>query len=130
MAVTPEDVKEASLTCEFKEDPPYSDVAIQLRIDRAELFVNADLWGDLADPGVTNLAAHFLVMDSLGGVSSGGAIASEKAGDVAVGYTNPTPSRDDQSFTTTSYGRTFLTLRQMVPAIGTTSYPTTGRSLN
>ena len=126
MTVTPEDVRGLSLSGEFSHNPPFSDSVIQKRITRAELFVDTTLGGDIADPAVTALAAHFLVMDTQAGTSARGPVSSEKVGEVAVTYGGPPGFTELQ---TTSYGRQYIELMELIPALGTTTFPSTSREI-
>lgn len=121
MATTPEDVRALSIAGEFSHDPPFGDSVIQLRIDRAALFVSTDLWGSAADPAIAALAAHFLVMDGQQGGSPGGPVTSQKVGEVAVTYGGSAPSAE--SLQMSSYGRLYVELRSLIPTLGTTSFP-------
>lgn len=87
-----------------------SDSRIELFIDFAKLNVNEPVWGDKYDLGVAVYTAHLLTMSNSGGGLGGGAVVSEKVGDLARSYAAPKNSNDSLELTT--YGKWFLQMRR------------------
>jgi hypothetical protein len=88
-----------------------SDERVSLFIGFAESMVNSNVWGSKTDQGVAVLTAHLLTMSNRGG--NGGAVVSEKVGDLSVNYSAPKNGDDDLE--STAYGKWFLRLRRSLP---------------
>lgn len=101
MAATTQSVKDLA-----PELADVEDARIQVFLDYALLTINANIWGAKADFGQTLLAAHLLTMSNRGG--SGGAVTSEKVGDLSRSYGNP--DMDGTTYSATSYGQMFMQL--------------------
>jgi hypothetical protein len=83
---------------------------INIFINMATNCVNETVWGDKCPDAVALLTAHFMTMANRGGV--GGAVKSEKVGDLSTTYGS---SANEQSLLAqTSYGSMFLQMMRVV----------------
>lgn len=105
MAVGPKDVR--TLAPELEDE---STTRLKLFISIAENCVNADVFGCKADHGVTLLAAHLTTLANREG--SGGAITTEKVGDLQTSYNSG--NLDKSKLCTTAYGQMFWDLMTTV----------------
>lgn len=106
MSVSPQDVKLIAPELAGQTNP-----RIQFFIDLAVTNVNANVWVEKTDQAVTLLTAHFMTLSNRGG--SGGAITSERVGDLATSYS--APSGDMSELGQTAYGQMFVTLMKTLP---------------
>jgi hypothetical protein len=60
-------VSVAGLVERFPEFAALGSALVQSKLDQAERSIDADVWGDLADDGHAQLAAHLLAMTPEGG---------------------------------------------------------------
>lgn len=80
---------------------------IERFIARAELRLSESFYGDLYDEAVTYMTAHLLTVSQRG--SSGGAVQSEKVGDLSRTYA--TADYDGDSLSSTAYGQEVIRIR-------------------
>lgn len=104
MAVTASDIKKLS-----SELATESNSKINIFLGMATRCVNAKVWGDKTDDGISLLTAHFIAMANKGSV--GGSITKEKIGDLEVSYSNGKPESNIE-LSATSWGQLFLSLRR------------------
>jgi hypothetical protein len=99
MAVTYLDIQ--ALASEFAN---LSQIRIDPFIARAQRRVNATFWGDLADDGVTYLAAHLLALAQPPSDKVGGGITSETAGPVSRSRAAPTRTGIPSEYAGSTWG--------------------------
>lgn len=86
-----------------------SEEMLDIYIDTAKLFVDEGAWGDRYARALKFLAAHLATV-GLERAGSGGAVSSERVGDLAVSYSNPT--LEENSLGSTSYGQIFQAMKK------------------
>ena len=104
MAVTKDDIK-----TRFPEFASYSDAKLDAAIADAELQVNRNIFGAKADLAVIYMAAHSLAVSNV--QQSGGAIQSQKVGDLSITYAG---AGAGQGILSTGYGNLYFNLRKQV----------------
>lgn len=87
----------------------HSDERIELFIEFANSWVNEGQWGAKFKLAIILMTCHLLTMAARNG--AGGAVASEKVGDLSVTYTQGNP---DDTLGTTSHGQTFQQLKRTI----------------
>lgn len=96
---------------EFTQDPNY----IQIFIDQAKRRTNLAAWGLRADDSITELACHMIAVSVQAGDAAPAAPSSDDVGDVSTSYaTNTSERMNDTELSSTSYGRTYLSMRRMI----------------
>ena len=122
LPVTPQDVRDLSLTGEFNA---FTDPQIQPRITRAECMINVDIWNvgcaDRAELGIKNLAAHWMVVEQDGGNASGGEVLSEAGAGLSHSFAGSTDEASEKLFSGTAYGQAYLAMKRVVPVGGVTA---------
>ncbi|ACA12235.1 DUF4054 domain-containing protein [Xylella fastidiosa] len=100
---------------EFATQPPER---VAQALEDAHPWVDASRWGAAYAQGIASLAAHFVwSTPGLGADSAAarGAVVSERAGDLQIGYAAlPSDSASDAWLATSVYGQRYLTLRRMI----------------
>lgn len=85
---------------------------------KTPILADASRWGAAYAQGIASLAAHFVwSTPGLGADSAAarGAVVSERAGDLQIGYAAlPSDSASDAWLATSVYGQRYLTLRRMI----------------
>ena len=102
---------------EFADTNTYSDSYLASKLAEAWLRINDERFGDLAQQAHAYMTAHLMTMfppAGLGNNAGGGRIKAFSAGGVAVTFTDG-PS--DDTLGTTQYGRMFLELADLKPAL-------------
>jgi len=99
-------------------NPPYTDLVLGMFIDQAELWIDAECWGQaLAEQAARYLAAHLAATFKSGGglAASSGSVTSESAGGLSRSYANVMSGSMDGALARTGYGQHFLMLRDLSP---------------
>jgi hypothetical protein len=113
LSATPQLVKDLAPELAAQGDP-----RIALFITMAEVQVDEDRWGPLADMGTAYLTAHLLTVAGAtagGGVGSAGPVLSETVGRVSRSYASTVSSSAYvDSLGATRYGREFSRLRGLL----------------
>ena len=102
--------------------PMFSDLDqpfVELWLEKVKLEISSKVFGNLYSMATYYLLAHSLTVYRLTNASGGiekGAVTSESEGDFSVSYaTAPMPSSSDSSnYSSTSFGREYLSLRKKV----------------
>jgi hypothetical protein len=119
------------LVPEFASVVDYPDAVVDVFLDTAALQHDAGSFGQTFQIAMIYFTAHLLASvypagagSSVGSGSSGGAIASKKAGDLSVSYGAASGgvaggvTLGDADLMTTSYGRRYLSIRNSRSARG------------
>lgn len=101
--VTAEDVK--AYATEYAQA---NDTRIELFLEYSDNFINEEFWGRKYKMAKVLMTCHLMKMDERNG--TGGAITSERVGDLQVAYAAPDAKNGELG--STSYGQTFLSLRK------------------
>lgn len=119
MAVTPQDVRDLSLTCEFDS---LSDTQIQAAIDDASATIEDTSWcSEHIDPATKNLAAHLLALRMGGSTGVAGPVTSESAGGISRSFGTAGSTRGSSYYQMTIWGQEYarlLSLQLFTPLVG------------
>jgi hypothetical protein len=94
------------------------DTRVAAFIELATARMHAVTWGTLYSQGAAYLAAHLLAMAPSVGRGPPGPITSEKALDLARSYGMPAVDPSDYGYLRSSYGASYLQLRDELGAVG------------
>ena len=86
---------------------------VAIFLEAATLRVNRTVFGLKSDLATVLLAAHMMTLSNRGGI--GGAVQSEKIGDVAQTFAVASGNKDGDELMTTAYGQQYLSLRRSLP---------------
>ncbi len=105
MAIEVSDLKEFATELTDK-----SDAYLSIFIEMAELMIDESVFGDSYDKALLSLSAHLAVRAGVtGGANGGGAITSERAGDLSRSF-GAVETRED-ALNATAYGQMFIMLK-------------------
>lgn len=105
---------------QFADPATYSDATIARALERAALRVNSDVWGDLADEGLSLLAAHLMALGAIAqsssGSNTGGLSQVSIAGQSSVQFSAvpSTKAASNSGYSATRYGIEFKELMDLV----------------
>jgi hypothetical protein len=91
----------------YPESAHRSGDEIDVFIDIAKLWLSEKVWADKYETGAAYLTAHLMEVSRRRG--AGGAITSDRTGDVAKSFSG---TIDERELSTTGPGQTFLALRR------------------
>lgn len=106
-------VDRSTLTTIAPELKTESPGRVSLFLEAAALRVNRSVWLEKSDLATVLLAAHMMTLSNRGGI--GGAVQSEKIGDVQQTFAVASTNKDGDELMTTAYGQQYLGLRRGLP---------------
>ena len=104
----------ADLIARATEFTSTATATVNLALADASLSINTTNWGTKSNLGQIYLAAHYLKVWQLQSAAAAGPVNKRKDGDLEVGYAVATPAPELDDYSSTTWGRMYLSLRATI----------------